>query len=108
MTDARVGRMSDWTIRLEPVAAGEGGDIAWVSGDERDAITELEYWADVLNALGYVPTSTVDWRNETMIHVGRRIGKRRYRVRCDAFERETESGVSAGAGWLYVREELAR
>lgn len=97
MRDPVAGRGSDrdWVIRLEPVR-GDGGvwlEILPAGCDEVDAAAELEVWADTFEKYGRVPRVGV-------IAVTGRAGLFCFRVRCDSFERETESGSSSGAGFL--------
>jgi hypothetical protein len=96
--------MTDWYVVLEARGDGPSGVLEIVAGDERDAILTMELWAEGISQLGYVPRSALDWQNETPCAVLGRASRRRFRVRCDGLERETDHGVTSGAGWLLIRE----
>jgi hypothetical protein len=95
----------DWKIVLQSsdpdLQDGDGTlEILSELAEEEDAVEQLEGWAETLSQLGYVPRSALDWQNESGIHVGGRAGRFSYRVRVDCWERETETGMTVGAGYL--------
>lgn len=99
--------MTDWKIVLEPKAdldwPGGSGCLEVLDTDEDGAVEALEGWAETIERHGYVPEG-LDWRNLAGCAVVRRVGRLRFAVRCDTFERETDSGTSTGAGWLRASE----
>jgi hypothetical protein len=91
--------IGDWRINLESRDPDGGcGTLEIVSGDQSDAINALEGWAETIDSIGYVPDS-LEWRNGAGCAIVRRMGKLRYQVRCDTFEREGSNGT----GYLVAR-----
>lgn len=101
-----VEHVRDWRITLTPVGPdhGEGGGtLEILSTDEEGAVEALVFWAEMIRTTGHVPDG-LDWRNHAGCAVVARAGRHAYRVRCDTFERETQTGTSSGAGWLRAEE----
>jgi hypothetical protein len=95
--------VSDWRIVLEPHSDVEGGGtLDILKGDEDDAAVMLETLAEGIRRSGVVPRS-LDWQNESCAAVLGRRGKLSFRMRVDCFERETETGMTSGAGWLRAK-----
>jgi hypothetical protein len=99
----------DWLITLQPKSVpghpdeeGHGGtlEILSVFADEEDAILALEFWAETMADLGYVPNSALDFQNLTPIDIRRRLGRKTFEVRCDSFEIEHDEGTTSGIGYL--------
>ena len=99
----------DWFITLHPKSIpghpdeeGHGGTLEILSelADEEDAVTSLQVWASLLEELGYVPQTALDFQNLTPIAVRRRVGKFTFEVRCDSFEIEHDEGETSGIGYL--------
>lgn len=97
---------TDWIIEIYPrdkrCPNWEPGCHTIVEGDEDDAVDQLEIVALQIKVAGRVPDG-LDWRNQSGASVQRRVSRRRFAVRVDCFEFETESGWSNGHGWLVAR-----
>lgn len=100
----------NWKITLKPRNAdpdgpAQGGTLEYlpVGAELVDAIDTLELYADIMRQTGRVPIS-LEFRSQALIHIGKRLGKRTFQVRCDGWERETGNGYDNGYGYLRVEE----
>lgn len=98
--------MSWWRIVLDPRGPGDRHDVYLVNGDRGDAVLTLDLIADGIKNTGVVPDMGFDVRSQPGCAVTRERSPNGavYGIRCDSFERETDNGMTSGAGYLRAEE----